>query len=196
MQRKKKSLSVLFIGNSHTYYNDMPLLVKSRAEDEGYECRVSMLAHAGWYLEQHAQEPDVRFNILYGNYDYVVLQEHAHPFGSEEKFLNAAVKLNAMIRKAGSTPIIFECWARQSEPDAQTQMNEAHRRVAECINAPVAEIGENWWGYQKSWPELNVYADDGEHASIAGSEFAAKYIWETIWLDMTRKRSSYFSVAD
>ena len=30
---KKKDLSILFIGNSHTYYNDMPLMVKQRAED-------------------------------------------------------------------------------------------------------------------------------------------------------------------
>ena len=41
---KKQSLNLLFIGNSHTYYNDMPLLVKRRAEDEGYSCRVTMPA--------------------------------------------------------------------------------------------------------------------------------------------------------
>jgi hypothetical protein len=184
---KKKTLSILFIGNSHTYYNDMPLMVKRRAVDEEYECRVTMIAHPGWFLAQHAEEPDVRFNILYGGYDYIVLQEHAHPFGPVEKFQNAAVKLNDMIRKAGSTPIIFECWARKSEPEMQKQMNDAHRRVAELIEAPIADIGENWWSYQKSWPDLNVYADDGEHAAPAGSEFAAKFIWETISLDISRK---------
>ena len=42
---KKNNLSILFIGNSHTYYNDMPLLVKRRADEEGWNCRVSMLAH-------------------------------------------------------------------------------------------------------------------------------------------------------
>ena len=30
-------LKILFIGNSHTYYNDMPSLVKQRFEAEGYE---------------------------------------------------------------------------------------------------------------------------------------------------------------
>ena len=29
---KKKPLSILFIGNSHTYFNDMPLMVKRRAD--------------------------------------------------------------------------------------------------------------------------------------------------------------------
>ena len=36
---KKKDLSILFIGNSHTYYNDMPLMVKHRADEEGYNLR-------------------------------------------------------------------------------------------------------------------------------------------------------------
>lgn len=44
---KKKDLSILFIGNSHTYYNDMPLMVKQRAEDEDFNCRVTMIAHGG-----------------------------------------------------------------------------------------------------------------------------------------------------
>ena len=74
-----KPLSLLFIGNSHTYVNDMPLMVKRRAEEAGFDCRTVMIAHGGWYLAQHAEEPDVRFNILHGNYDYVILQEHAHP---------------------------------------------------------------------------------------------------------------------
>ena len=87
---KEKDLNILFIGNSHTYYNHMPRLVILRAIEAGYNCRVTMLAHPNWFLSQHAEEPDTRFNILYGKYDYVVLQEHAHPFGPEEEFLNAA----------------------------------------------------------------------------------------------------------
>ena len=114
MASKRKPLAILFIGNSHTYFNDMPLMVQRCAEDAGYGCRVNMIAHGGWFLAQHAEEPDVRFNILYGHYDYVVLQEHAHPFGPVEKFREAAIKLNQMIRQAGSIPVIYETWARKS----------------------------------------------------------------------------------
>ena len=184
---KKKDVSILFIGNSHTYYNDMPLMVKQCAEDEDYHCRVTMIAHGGWYLSQHAEEPEVRFNILYGGYDYVVLQEHAHPFGPEERFLNAAVSLNEMIRKAGSTPIIYECWSKKGEPEKQKEMVEAHKRVAAAIGALRAPVGENWWSYKKSWPDLELYAEDGAHASPSGSDFAAKYIWEEIVTDLHRK---------
>ena len=185
--KTKKDLSLLFIGNSHTYYNDMPRLVQLRADEEGYNCRVTMIAHGGWYLSQHAAEPETRFNILYGKYDYVVLQEHAHPFGPEEDFLTAAIALNKMIREAGSTPIIYECWAKKDEPEKQAHMNEVHRHVAEEIRALIAPVGENWWTYRKSRPDLEMYDGDGAHASRAGSDFAAKYIWETIFDDMHRK---------
>ncbi len=184
---KKKDLNILFIGNSHTYFNDMPLMVKRRADDEGFHCRVTMLARPNWYLAQHAEEPDVRFNILYGQYDYVVLQEHAHPFGPEEDFLDAAAALNRMIREAGSMPVIYECWSRKSEPEMQTRMNEVHQRVADEIGALLAPVGEYWWSDKESRPDPEMYADDGQHASPAGSDFAAKYIWETIRTDIVRK---------
>ena len=187
MQKEtKKHLRILFIGNSHTYYNDMPLMVKKRAEEEGYDCLVTMIAHGGWYLEQHVHEPDVRFNILYGGYNYVILQEHAHPFGPEEKFREAVFELNEMIRSAGSIPIIYETWARKSEPENQTHMNEVHNSIACEFGALLAPVGEYWWRYKESWPELEIYAEDGQHASEAGSDFAAKYIWETIFMDINR----------
>ena len=181
---KEKPLSILFIGNSHTYYNDMPLMVRQRAIECGYDCRVTMIAHGGWFLAQHAEEPDVRFNILYGGYDYVVLQEHAHPFGPVEKLRDAAVIINNWIREAGSTPVIYDTWARKSESERQEEMNVAHKLVADEIDALLAQVGVNWWDYQKCWPELEMYDEDGAHASAAGSDFAAKHIWETILTDL------------
>ena len=187
MKSKRKPLAILFIGNSHTYFNDLPLMVQRRAEDAGFDCRAAMIAHGGWFLAQHADEPDVRFNILYGRYDYVVLQEHAHPFGPEEKFREAAVRLNAMIRQAGSVPVLYETLAKKNEPEAQAPMNEAHRRVAEEIGALLAPVGENWQRWQLNRPDPDIYAGDGAHASPAGSEIAAAYIWEAIRGDLAHR---------
>ena len=184
---KKQSLNLLFIGNSHTYYNDMPMLVKHRSEDEGYSCHVTMLAHPGWFLSQHVQEPDVRFNILYGGYDYVIIQEHAHPFGPEEDYADAARSLNTWIREVGAIPVIYETWAKKDEPHLQAHMNEVHQRVAKEIDALLAPVGEEWWSYMKSWPNLEMYDEDGAHASLAGSDFAAKLIWVEIRNDMHRR---------
>lgn len=180
----KRTLHILFIGNSHTYYNDMPLMVKRRAEDAGCVCRVTMIAHPGWFLAQHVQEPEVRFNILHSGYDYVVIQEHAHPFGPVEKYRDAAIKLNAWVRQVGSVPILYATWAEKAKPEMQTVMNSAHEQIAKEIGALLAPVGENWQRYKDEHPDLELYADDGEHASPAGSDFAASIIWETIYKNL------------
>ena len=183
----QKTLGILFIGNSHTYYNDMPLMVQRHAADEGFDCRVTMIAHGGWFLEQHVKEPDVRFNILFGKYDYVIFQDHTHPMAPLEEFRTAAGALNEWIREAGSTPVIYETWAKKDEPEVQDSMNIVHQSVAKEIGALLAPVGENWWAYKNGHPELEMYASDGMHASRAGSELAAKYIWETIDGDLKRR---------
>ena len=179
----KGRLRILFIGNSHTYYNDMPEMVARRFRREGIECEVTMLAHGGWYLEQHVQEPDVRFNILYGNYDYVVLQEHAHPFGPEEKLFAAVSRLGEWAKEAGSMPVVYMTWAKKDDEKSQPKMTAAHREAAERIGALLAPAGEMWWERLKKDPQAELYGPDGAHASEDGSEFAAECIWETIWND-------------
>lgn len=180
----KKNIRILFIGNSHTYFNDMPATVAAMAEESGYDCQVTMIAHGGWFLEQHVKEPDVRFNILYGHYDYVVLQEHSHPFGPEEVFFTAVRKLDAWIKEAGSRTVIYMTWAKKDEPYNQPQMTAAHEKIAQEIGAVLAPVGSGWWTYAKSRPEAEMYYEDGAHASGEGSCFAAKCIWEAIRRDL------------
>ena len=55
------------------------------------------------------------------------------------------------------------------------------------LKPPIAPVGENWWTYKESWPNLEMYDEDGAHASYAGSDFAAKLIGETILDDLHRK---------
>ena len=182
---EKKSLRILFIGNSHTYYNDMPLMVRKRFEKEGYACFVAMLAHPAWYLAQHVEDPEARFNILYGEYDYVVLQEYAHPFGPEEKYFEAARTLVGWVREAGAVPVIYVTWAQKSEPEIQPRMTKAHRKIAEETDSLLAHVGDRWWDYMASRPGLEMYADDGQHASPAGSDFAAEMITSAIREDLS-----------
>ena len=138
-----------------------------------------MLTEDG-FLEQHVQEPDVRFNILYGQYDYVVLQEHSHPFGPEEKLFDAVRQLNTWIREANAKPLVYMTWAKKDEPDQQARMTKAFRQAAEEANALLAPVGELWWEYRKKSSGSGNVCRDNAHASREGSEFAADCIWNTI----------------
>ncbi len=162
----------------------MPLFVKDYAKIQGYTCHVTMIAHGGWFLAQHVNEPDVRFNLLFGDYDYVVLQEHTHPFAEEEKYHTAVLSLCAWAKKSNTIPVIYQTWAQNNEPQKQAYMNTLQRNVGEEASALIAPVGENWWQYKSAHPDINMYAEDGAHASKQGSEFAAKIIWDTIFQNM------------
>ena len=188
--KNQKKLRILFIGNSHTYFNDMPEMVAEQFRKEQYDCEVTMIAHGGWFLEQHVNEPDVRFNILYGHYDYVVLQEHAHPFGPEEKFYGAVRQLNQWILEAGSKAVIYMTWAKKDEEFNQERMTLAHEQIADELGMLLAPVGKYWWEYMRSYPDIEMYYKDGQHASPDGSRFAAKYIWNAIETDLCRTGST------
>ena len=183
----KQSIRILFIGNSHTYFNDLPAIVQSMAARSGREVQVVMIAHGGWYLKQHMEEPDVSFNIKYGHYDYVVLQEHSHPFDRLEDYREAAGTLCRWAKEAGSRPVIYGTWSRREEPQEQDRMNRFNRELAADLEVLYAGVGESWWTFMKDHPEIEMYASDGAHASEKGSEFAAGVLWSVIEKDLNEE---------
>ena len=62
-----------------------------------------------------------------------------------------------------------------------------YRELSDKLGAVLAPVGESWWAYMRSYPNVEMYADDGAHASPHGSEYAAKVIWASIRTDMARK---------
>ena len=173
-------MKLLFIGNSHTYKNDLPELVSRKFRENWIDCGAVMLAQPGWTLTHHSVSPEVSFNIRFGGYDYVVLQEHAHPFEDTERYLNAVKLLSELAKSAGSIPLIYGTWARKAEPEKQAEMSAAYERAAKENDCLLADVGGIWWDYRKDHPQTELFAEDGEHPSPAGSDLAAEMIFKTI----------------
>ena len=179
-REEDETMRILFIGNSHTYVNDMPAIFQEIAEAEGYQVEVTMLAQSRFYLLEHVQMPDTAFNIRYGNYDYVVLQEHAHPFGPVEEYVQGASDLNAWAVEAGARVVLYETWSQKNDSDGQAEITKANQDLAETLGAVLAPVGTRWWEKIEEDPEIELYASDGAHASPEGSRLAAQVIWESI----------------
>lgn len=184
---KSKHLRILFIGNSHTYMNDLPAWVKTMTREDGFSCDVTMLAHGGWYLSDHIKEPQTKFNVMYGDYDYIVLQEHSHPFDRIDDYRSAVRMISAWADKAGSRIVIYGTWSRKDDKKSQEFMNMINRDIASENGAILAPVGERWWSYNDAWPDIELYNEDGAHASRAGTEFAAKIIWTAIEDNISEK---------
>lgn len=175
-------MKILFIGNSHTFMNDMPALVRDMVRDvTGEECEAVMLAYGGRSLKWHMSDEyfAVRFNLLHGGYDYCVMQEVAHPMTSEDETYENVRRITALCSTAGTVPVIFETWAEKAIPEHQAEMNRRYRFISGDTGARLAPIGEAW-EKAKSISEAELYWSDGEHASPEGDFLTALVITKTI----------------
>ena len=172
-------MKILFIGNSHTYMNDMPELTRQMIENAtGEPCETVMLAYSGRSLKWHMAEEyfSERFNILYGKYDFCVIQEQAHPMTEESDTVAYASRITELCRKAGTVPVIFETWAEKIMPEHQAEMDRRYRKLAEEQGALLAPIGEVWAAVKpeiEGAPDGDLYFRDGEHASPTGDYLIA-----------------------
>ena len=77
---KKK---ILFIGNSYTYYHDMPeRIFAPMAKEKGYDFEVQALTHGGykleWFADPENEEGKRLRSVVEGrHYDCIVLQDHS-----------------------------------------------------------------------------------------------------------------------
>lgn len=164
-------MKVLFIGNSHTYFNDMPaVFAEVMKEGTGTQTEVTMLAYSWKDLEWHMTTEyfTARFNILYGGYDYCIIQQAAHPFPGEETTLNNARRICELCEKAGTRPIVIETWAEKKYPEHQDHLSAANRMVAEKAGAELAPVGSIWSSLVSEHPEIDLFWKDGEHAGVYG----------------------------
>lgn len=174
-------MRVLFIGNSHTYYNDMPHMFANICHEHHADMEITMLAHAGMGWDFHVNEPKVRFNIAYGRYDAVILQHVAHPMGDLSVMAQSGRQLIRWVQESGARPILYMTWTTKADGEsAQAQMSNAYRKLQEETGCELAPVGDRWWAYHREHPEIELYAKDGQHASETGSRLAAATIAEVV----------------
>jgi hypothetical protein len=167
-----KKTGVLFLGNSHTFYNDMPFIFRRLAEAGGETgTGADMLAHPGvtfgWHLRQAAE---LRYALLHGGYDYIFLQQAAHsPAPPAADTLRDGAELIRLARLAGVRPVVVLPWAEKRFPEHQALMNETYRKLAADTGVPLSPVGLVFDRVRAERPDIDLYWFDGEHCSPYGS---------------------------
>ena len=72
-----QAYDILFIGNSYTYYNDLPEMISSIANDFGDSINHAQSTPGGTSLYAHSQNQATINKINQQNWDYVVLQDQS-----------------------------------------------------------------------------------------------------------------------
>ena len=195
------SYEILFIGNSYTYYNEMPADIFAEiAAAAGYQVNATRITKGGKKLSFHADvtsETGVQVQAaLTGSteYDYVVLQEQsvlpADDAGRGE-FYDSVRNLAARVRAAGAQPVLYNTWGRKTGHSVLTTYGWTNETMTWRLAAGYAAIGEEldidvayaglamYDVYTQGGIEL--YDDDLTHPSYAGSYLAAMTIFAKIF---------------
>lgn len=196
----KNSKSILFIGNSYTYYNDMPTAIfESFAKTAGQNVRVSVITKGAWTLEKFS-DPEDEYGAkveaaLTGEekYDFVILQEQSlRPAIAPEAFFSAVEKLSERIRKKRATPLLYATWGRHSgsaDLEKHGLTNEtmtfklaaAYETIGEKLSIPVMHAGLAFFEIYMGESGIELYNPDRSHPSYAGSYLAAATIYAKIF---------------
>ena len=173
---------ILFIGNSHTYVNDLPGILQALADSAGGETIATMsIVNANYALIDHWNDGVAKQEIERRTWRYVIMQQGWTPAGVCQDTLRLATQLfSESIRRAGATPAVLEVWAPASRPGQSPGTIESYRLAAQDVNGLLFPAAEAWLEAQTRQPGYTLYADD-IHASEAGSYLAALVMYARIF---------------
>ncbi len=188
-------VKILFIGNSYTFYNDMPMIFRDLCAKNGFEAEVMSVTQGGYtiahYVSNENEQGRRAKEILKTHkFDYVVLQEQSvRPAANPETFLESVRKFMPYIRENGAVPVFYQTWGRPDKTPILAQygwthetmqalLKDAYTKAAAENNGILVPAGDRLSeGYRAG---LDVYSDEGGHPSLLGSQIIAKAFYDTL----------------
>ena len=178
---------ILFVGNSHTFTNDLPGVFYQMAEAGGHKVDVYDLTEGSYSLKMYSDPEDglgsVLTEALKGeSWDFVILQENTNAaiaLNAKKDMYPYARGLDEMIRKAGGQTVFLMTWAPKDGAGAfshemvQAQLSLGYRTIAEELDALLIPGGEVFETARKQMEGLELWGEDGQHPSKEGTYLAA-----------------------
>ena len=190
-----KPASVIYIGNSFYYYNNslhnyVSALVNAADAKQGLRSVSATLSGSG--LDWHDVESYFRPNALSsysfvpGNkivfnkpdrlFDVAIMMDCSQcPIHPQLKtvFHEYAKKHSDTVRKHGAKPAFFMSWAYADAPEMTAQLADAYTQAANDNDAFVIPAGLAFARSLAQRPDINLYAADKRHPSVAGTYLSA-----------------------
>jgi len=199
--------SVLFIGNSFTFYNNMPSIFKDIATSKGKTVIVDTCVTGGKDLKFHSKRARTYQMIKSRKWDYIVLQGHSNEFAQPDAKVDTmtfpyAKQIVDSIRSISSCTKIhlYMTWGYKNgnkkwKPIAnydsmQAKIELQYLRFADKLNTSVNPVGMVWKEVRTSNPEINLYQEDQFHPILSGSYLSACTHFTSIFGETTYKNNA------
>lgn len=180
----KKPVKVLFVGNSLTYTNDLPQLVKKTARQKGVSLKTKMIAFPNYAIEDHWNDGVVQKEIKKNSYDFVILQQgpSSQPPGRKMLF-EYGKKFSDLCKKNDAQLCYLMVWPSLTYYHTFDGVIKNYREAAAENDAILCPVGEVWKAHFDVTENLDYYSFDGFHPSLKGSQVAAEVIVEHLFND-------------
>jgi len=194
-------LKILFIGNSHTFFFDLPKIVERmlQIDDPNLTTEVESEIVGGYTWKDHVDSGSAENLIYRTNWDYVVLQENAGVAGftqaeARDEIYPFALELSELIIENNkATKIILymthaykngseRCDTNPNVCDYVSMQKEIRRNyifVSSLFPSEIAPAGM-MWNIISDKLGINFHNDDGIHPNEKGSQISAATIASTI----------------
>lgn len=178
--------NVLFIGNSHTYFNQgIPShLAKFRANDNlEFTPIIQEFARGGYTLQDHLSDQGTLDKIKERSWDVLVLQENT--FIAEQvlpETIEAMVALSEMVIPKGTKVFLFVTWSYENEDHMLSGIRETYQNGSRATGGKLVPVGVEWQQInQNEEVSVNLYNPDGVHPSLEGTFYATAMFYKAIY---------------
>jgi hypothetical protein len=207
---------VLFIGNSYTYVNDLPLLLSNAAQSVGDSVIYESNCIGGYTLQSHSTNATTLQKIAQANFDFVVLQEQSQlpsfPISQVQSSVYPyAQLLDSLINDANSCTetVFYMTWGRKNGDASNcpnwppvctysgmdSLLRLRYMQMANDNNAIISPVGAVWRHIRNNYPNIELYNADESHPSLEGS-YAAACTFYSILFRKNPSQISFISTLD
>lgn len=174
------TVKYLFVGNSCTYINGNPIKFKALCKGAGKDVSVDYCTYGAAYFYEYADENHPRGQALRRilenkKYDYIVLQDG---FDCNYDLRDSSLtKLLELVKQNGAKPYIYTRYGYDADHSkrifANRKMESTFNDLAKAHGLTVCPVATAFLKCLDKHPEIQLYADDGNHHSKEGSYLAA-----------------------
>jgi hypothetical protein len=165
---------ILFIGNSLTYANDLPLMLQAIAAQAGKILVVDAITLPGAALEDHFRQRTAHAALANGGYQWVIMQQGPSSLPeSQDHLLTWVKRYDPLIRAGGARPAMYMVWPDASRSAYFDAVRDSYSNAALAIDGMFIPAGEAWREAWRADPDLSLYGADNFHPSPLGSYAAA-----------------------
>jgi PKD repeat protein len=194
--------SMLMIGNSYIYTNDLPTVLKSLALSMGDSLEILSSTAGGATLNGQCSNATTLSLIQQGNWDYVVIQAQSQepsfpPSQVETQTYPYAKKLDSLIHVSSpcAETIFFMTWGKKNGDASNcagypvlctysgiySRLRESYLEMSQTNHATCAPIGAAWDKIITTNPSIELFNADGSHPNVNGTYLAACTFYTTIY---------------